>query len=203
MYPIVCCHDAAFNLLLDLKHEVLILVRAMSVFDVDFSSGGLPKYMTPVRLRQPKMMAWLQILVQPVNYLYGLFSGHRAANLYELAHSSQVCYLQAVLNDVFDPVSRGIFVSDGPYVDPSFIYKVIEDRPLFIDLAGEVGTSVIPAPDPVPLYTVMETYLLGVQFVVNVPAGVAASPSYDVHRLRAMTDKYRLVSKNNYVVVTY
>ena len=182
---------------------MLILVVVMSVFDVDFSSHGLPKYMVPVRLRQPKTLAWLQVLVQPVNYLYSLFNASRASDLYVLAHSSQVCYLEAVLNDVFDPVDRGIFISDGPYVDPAFIYKVVEDKPLFIDLVIEAGSAVIPAPDPVPLFTDAETYLLGVQFVVNVPTGVAASSTYDIHRLRAIVDKYRLVSKNNYSVVTY
>jgi len=175
----------------------------MSVFDIDFSGAGLPKYMVPVRLRQPKMLAWLQILVQPVYYLYGLFGERRASHLCELAHNGQVCYLQAALNDVFDPVSRGIFISDGPYVDPAFVYKVTEDKPMFIDLVIEIGSSVIPYPDPVPLYTTGETYLMGVQFIVNVPAMVAASLAYDVHRLRAIVDKYRLVSKNNYTVVTY
>ena len=175
----------------------------MSVFDIDFSSTGLPNFLTPVRLRAAKMLAWLQALVSPVNYLYSIFSANRTGNLYVLAHSGQVCYLQAALNDVFDDIGRGIFISDGPYVDPDFIYELVEDKPLFIDLASEVGTAVIPAPDPVPLYTTAETYWLGVQFVVNVPAAVAATSGYDIHRLRAIVDKYRLTSKNNYVVVVF
>ncbi len=173
----------------------------MSVFDIDFSSAGLPKYVSPVRLRQSKMLAWLQALVSPVNYLYGLFVANRTSNLYDLSHNGQVCYLQAALNDVFDNTSRRIVITDGIYVDPDFIYEVIEDKPLYIDMVSEIGTSVIPSPDPVPLYTSTETYWLGVQFIVNVPHAVTALPGYDVYRLHAIVDKYRLASKNNYSIV--
>ena len=84
----------------------------MSVFDVDFSSTGLPKYLVPVRLRQSKMLAWLQALVSPVSYLYGLFGINRKNNLYDLSRNGQVCYLQAALNDVFDATYRRIFITD-------------------------------------------------------------------------------------------
>ncbi len=149
------------------------------------------------------MLAWLQVLLQPVRYLYELFSENHATNLYILAHTGQVCYLQAVLNDLFDPVSRGIFISDGPYADPAFIYEAAESKPLFIDLVSEEGTAVIANPDPVPLYTVAETYLLGVQFIINVPVAVATGTDSDIYRLRATVDKFRVASKNNYSVVTY
>ena len=173
----------------------------MSVFDVDFSSVGLPKYVTPVRLRQSKMLAWLQALVSPVSYHYGLFTTNRTNDLYDLSHNGQVCYLKAALNDVFDPTGRRIYITDGPYVDPDFIYQAIEQKALPIDLVIEIGLAVIPAPDPVPLYTSAETYWLGVQFIIKVPHVVAGIPGYDLNRLRALVDKYRLVGKNNYSVV--
>ncbi len=175
----------------------------MSVYDIDYSSSGLPNLLTPVRLRKPVQLAWLQALVSPVAYLKGLFTTNRTNNLYVLSHSGQVCYLQAVLNDVFDPVARGIYITDGPYVDPDFIYLADEDKPLYLDLVSEIGSSVIPAPDPVPLYTSLEIYTLGAQFIVMVPVAVTAATGYDIHRLKAIIDKYRLVSKNNYTVQTF
>ena len=175
----------------------------MSIFDIDYSSAGLPKYLSPVSLRNSMMLSWLGVLVCPVTYLYGLFSQNRWNNIYWLSHGGQVCYLEAVLNDMFDMVGRGIYIADGPYVDPDFIYEVVENKPLFIDLVSEIGTSVIPDPDPLPLYTTMETYWSGVQFVINVPVAVATSAGYDLHRLKALVNKYRLAGKNNYSVVTY
>ena len=139
--------------------------------------------------------------MSPVNYLYGLFTTNRANDLYDLGHNGQVCYLKAALNDVFDPTGRSIYITDGPYLDPDFIYQVIELKPLPIDLLSEIGTAVIPVPDPVPLFTSAETYWMGVQFVINVPHAVTATPGYDLARLRALVDKYRLVGKNNYSVV--
>ena len=170
----------------------------MAVFDIDY--GLLVKQLLPVRLRKAVHKAWLQVLVSQVVYLYGLFTTNRTANLYRLAHSGQVCYLEAVLNDVFDPEARTITIADGIFHDPTFLYEADELKPAFIDLVSEVGTSVIPAPDPVPLYSDDETYLLGICFVVRVPTVVAGYTVYNIRRLRALVDLYRLPGRNNYSV---
>jgi hypothetical protein len=170
----------------------------VSVFDIDFDA--LVKQLLPVRLRQSIMIAWLKCLVTPVKWLFGLFKTNRNNNLYLLTHDSQVCYLEAALNDTFDPVTRGIFISDGVYVDPTYTYLVPELKPVFIDLASEVGASVIPAPDPVRLYLDTEVYA-GVgayTFIVNVPVAVI----FDMARLKALVDLYRLPGKR-YNVVTF
>ena len=104
------------------------------------------------------------------------------------------------LGITFDPINRGIYISDGVYVDPVYVYLVPELKPVFIDLASEIGTSVIPAPDPVSLYLDMEIYA-GVgayTFIVNVPVTV----TFDMARLRALVDLYKLPGKK-YNVVTY
>ena len=175
-----------------------MIIFTMSVFDVDYNV--LVKQLLPVRLRQSKMIAWLKCLVAPVKWLYDLFKTFRNNNLYLLAHDSQVCYQEAALNDTFDPINRGIYISDGVYVDPVYVYLIPELKPVFIDLASEVGTSVIPAPDPVPLYLDMEIYagLGAYTFIVNVPVAI----TFDMARLRALVDLYKLPGKK-YNVVTY
>jgi hypothetical protein len=174
----------------------------MSVFDIDYGINGLGRQELPVDLRSEPRLEWLAALLSGVKVTYEEFLANRGENLYELAHTGQVCYLEAVLNDVFDDTDRGIFISDGPFIDPDFIYRSDELKPLFIDLVSEIGGSVIPDPDPVPLYTVAETYPMGVQFVVNVPAGLGLDAG-ELARLRALVDKYRLVSKNTYTIVTF
>ncbi|MFI5196962.1 MAG: hypothetical protein ACHQD8_07715, partial [Chitinophagales bacterium] len=170
----------------------------VSVFDVDYNV--LVKQLLPVRLRQSKIFAWLKCLLAPVKWLYNLFKIYRDNNLYMLAHNSEVCYLEAALNDTFDSINRGIYLSDGVYVDPVYIYLVPELKPVFIDLASEIGTSVIPAPDPVPLYLDEEIYagIGAYTFIVNVPVAV----TFDMARLRALVDLYRLPGKK-YNVVAY
>lgn len=171
----------------------------MSLFQVDFTA--LTRTLMPVRLRNSAMLAWLKALVSPVVWLYGLFTASRNAHLYLLAHNSQVCYLEAALNDLFDPVSRGILVTDGPFEDPLYIYLVPELKPVWVGLVSEEGST--PYPDPEVLYTDGETALLGVGFIVKVPLPVAAGAGYDVLRLRALVDVYRLPGRKNYSVVTY
>ncbi len=170
----------------------------MSVFDVNYNSDGLPNSSIAVRLRKAKMLAWLKTLVSPVAYLYGLFSTNRTNNLYWLNHSSQVCYIEAALNDVFDPVVRGIYISDGFYADPVYLYQRSEEKPVYLARRSEVGTTAYQSPSW--LYTRAETYAVGFQFIVNVPHSVSVAVGYDVNRLRAIVDKYRLVSKNTYQV---
>ena len=170
----------------------------MSVFDIDYNV--LVRQLLPVRLRQLKMIAWLKCLAAPVKWLYDLFKIYRTNNLYLLDHDGQVCYLEAALNDLFDPLSRGIFISDGVYVDPVFAYLDPELKPVYIDLVSEIGTSVIPAPDPVSLYLDVEIYsgVSSYTFIVNVPIAV----TFDMARLKALVDIYKLPGKQ-YNVVTY
>ena len=109
--------------------------------------------------------------------------------------------MEAVLNDTFDNALRRITITDGPFYDPVYSFLDSEEKPVFIDLDSEVGTHVIPDPDPVPLYTDIETYDFGYQFIVNVPSAVAGNPGYSLARLKSLVNTYRLPSKYNYNVV--
>jgi hypothetical protein len=171
----------------------------MALFDIDYN--GLTTQLLPVKLRNSRMTAWLRSLVSQVKWLYTLFKTNRNNNLYILAHDSQVCYLEAALNDLFDPVSRGIQIVDGPFEDPLFIYLIPENKPVWLGLGSEVGLTSYP--DPQILFTGGETVLLGICFIVRVPLAVAGGAGYDVLRLRALVDFYRLPGRKNYGVVTY
>ena len=169
----------------------------MGLFDVDYNK--LSWQNIPVRLRQSIHFAWLKCLVSPVVYLHGLFTANRANNLYVLSHNSQVCYIEALLNDTFDNTARGIFLSEIEYHDPVYIYKALENKPVYIDLTSEIGTTVILPPDPVPLYTDAEVSFTAPCFIVNVPLTV----SFDITRMRAIIDQYRLAGRNIYQIITY
>ena len=169
----------------------------MPVFDVDFNLKSWQ--FLPVRLRQAVQYAWAKVCVSGVVYMAGVFRGNRTANLYDLAHNGQVCKLQGALNDVFDVALRRIYIDDPAYIDPTYVYRVPELKPLFIDKVSEIGGSVIPAPDPVPLFKRSECYTGGgTQFVVHVPVGLV----YDTARMKALIDKYRLASKRVYTIVS-
>jgi hypothetical protein len=167
----------------------------MGLFDVSYSD--LVWQLMPVRLRKNIHYAWLKCLVSPVSWLYDLFKANRDKNLYALAHTSQVVYMEAALNDTFDPVNRGIYIADGPFKDPLYTYLVPESKPLWVGLISEIGTTIYTNPEV--LYTDSETTLLGVSFIVMVPIAV----TFDLERMRAMIDFYRLAGRNRYDIVIF
>ena len=167
----------------------------MTTFDIDF--GKLITQLLPVRLRKQKTMRWLQCLVAPVIELYSLFIANRTTNLYVLGHNSQITYLQAVLNDMFDPISRRIYIDDGTYTDPLFIYLVGENEPVWMGLVTEIGITTYPNPEW--LYTESETISSGNCFIVKVPSSIV----FDTYRMRGLVDKYRLPGKGSYSIVLF
>ena len=144
------------------------------------------------------MSAWLQCLVSPVVYLYNAFYTNRAGNLYTLAHNSQVCYMEAALNDTFDNALRRIYITDGSYDDALYLYLTDEDTPLWLGLISEEGTTTA-YPDPEWLYTGAEVSLSIYDFIVWVPVSLSFDPIY----MRALINKYRLVSRTRFTILTF
>ncbi len=168
----------------------------MGLFDIIYSN--LPATILPVRLRRVIHKAWLKALIAgSVGALYIRFRANRANNLYILAHNGQVCYLEAALNDMFDNVNRLIYISDPPYRDPIYLYRNVEHKQVYVATNGEAGTTVYPS--PVYLFTYSEIAFSISGFIVNVPAALV----YDVDRLKALVNKYRLPSKTNWIISTF
>jgi hypothetical protein len=172
-----------------------INIFCMAFWDVDYNAKVWQSL--PVWLRQTAVYAWLKVVVSPVVTISGAFNVNRLANEYEVAHNGQVCRLEGVLNDVFDATGRGIYIEDPAYVDALYIYRTDEEKPMWLGVTGET----IPGMDnPRWAYTVAEEYTGGgLQFVVKVPVALV----YDADRMKAVINKYRLVSKKNYSIVTY
>lgn len=173
----------------------------MGLFDINYDE--LNRQNMPVRWRKrladrPVHSAWMSVLVAPVKWLYVVFKANRKANLYNLAHNSQVCYLEALLNDAFDHLSRRIYISNPDWHDAEYIYRDDEDKPVWMGTDGEIGGGTPPYDEPVWLYTDAETFDLPYTFVVNVPASI----SFDMDRMKAIINNYKLVGKN-YIIVTF
>lgn len=164
----------------------------MSFWEIDYDL--LPVRLLPVRLRKEKMIAWLKALNAPVKELYQKFIDFRRVTLYELSHTGQVCYLEDALNDVFDPVSRGIQITDGPVEEPMWLALDDELQPLALALDME--------DEPLWFPVDAETWVLGFDFLVLVPGVVIGAPGYDELRLRALVNKYRIAGKPYYSIET-
>jgi len=110
----------------------------MSIFNIDYRS--LINNILPVRRRRVIRMAWLNALIAPVIYNYNSFRTNRDKNLYYLTHTSQVCCMEAVLNDMFDPTLKRIYYSDGMV---SFTFHAYINIPTVLGLNTDEVTAVI------------------------------------------------------------
>lgn len=153
----------------------------MSLFDINIHELG--RQLLPPRLRGPKWRAWLRAMLSPVVSARIRFSAKRMEALYSLAHNGQVCKLQAVLNDTFDPDNRGIYIEDAPVKDALYLYRTAENKPKYLYRTSEG--------QPKYLYRTEETGAGALDFIVFVPAGVV----YDEVHLRAVVNQYKLASK--------
>lgn len=152
----------------------------MSLFNIDFVAAW--SSWIPTQLRQGLVM-FAEAMMSPFRALYAAFGANRSANIYRLSHNSQVCYLEAALNDTFDATLRRIYITDGPNVEATRIYLRAEQKPRYLYRSSEAL--------PMYIYSASETIMSGADFIVNVPAALA----YDAARMAALLNDYRLASK--------
>ena len=133
--------------------------------------------LTPTFLRKPKLVAWLRTLATPLHKLLYDFQRASQADLYNLAHNSQVCYLRKALNDEFDDEKRRIRIEDGRQKQRLYIYPRSANKPLYI---GKVF-----------LYQRGDYIDGGVDFIVVLPKDL----TYDKYKLEALVNFYKLAGK--------
>ena len=133
--------------------------------------------LTPTFLRKPKLVAWLRMLATPLLKVLYEFQRARQADLYNLAHNSQVCYLRKALNDEFDDEQRRIRIEDGKQKQRLCIYPRSANKPLYL---GKLF-----------LYQRGDYIDGGVDFIVVLPKDL----TYDKYKLEALVNFYKLAGK--------
>jgi hypothetical protein len=109
----------------------------------------------PVLLRKPRLLAWLNVLTSPVEYLYRQFLDYRLDTLRELSYNGQTALLEAALNDKLDPTLRRIVIRNSTnflealYINfkreaqpPTYASSKAEGRPLYPHRASEFANQV-------------------------------------------------------------
>lgn len=98
----------------------------------------LPEQHTPHDDKTPEGLAFVTALLRPLKNLYERFMAARAATLYKLQHTSQVIYLEKVLNGQFNnglpaytiyPTNpTGIYIADSNHIRQMYRWNKIEAR---------------------------------------------------------------------------
>ena len=154
------------------------------LYSIDINK--LTTLLTPTFLRREKLSAWLRALHYPLIKVADDFNVNRNANLYNLAHNGQVCYLRAALNDRFDISRRRIKILEGNRYKRYYIYTKAEQKPFYLKDNRKLYLR--------QSYDYADT---GVDFIVLVPARLI----YNEYEMTALVEFYKLAGKR-YKIVT-
>ena len=143
----------------------------------------------PTFLRQPVLMAWLRAMAYPLQQLHDRHQAARTQRLYELRHTSQVCYIKDALNNEFGitDYANGFEIEDinapGEWV---WIYDENVDR--FDDEQHMLFD------DPTFIHNISAILPPTSAFFVLVPQSITIDETNEA-RIRSIVNKYRLASR--------
>lgn len=146
------------------------------LFDINFKKMGIG--FLPINLRQPKNIAYVLALLEPVEWLYYQWLQKRDFDWYRLKHTGQVCKLRKVLNDNLDKSLRRIYIAQGTAFPRKYIYTKAENKPKYL------GTYFIKSQD--------EYENTGVDFIVFVPTEIK---TVSIDQLKYLLNYYKLAGK--------
>lgn len=158
------------------------------MYSVDWSN--VLRGACPPRLFKKTIVAWLSVLIGPVQMLHARFMDYTVDINYKLTHSGQVCYLEGALNDEFDPVLRRLYVADagGSVIVP--LQRDSDNDPVVLG-PDSGGPYIMLQPD--------SGYSGGnFDFIVVIPYAFSQADRY---RLRSLVDYYKLAGKRYDIII--
>ncbi len=159
------------------------------MFNIDWNI--LTRRILPTIFRQPKWQDWAMVLVRGLKDIHTAFLQFRADTTYWLYFNGQIIYLEHVLNDQFDPTSRGIYIENLADIQYDYLHNSIEQRtPVYLDNKSENK--------PFDYFVNQSEYDTHVTFTVWVPVSV----TFDQNKMKAIVNKYRIAGKT-YDIKTY
>lgn len=135
-------------------------------------------------------MAFLMVLIKPVQQLHETFKSFRIESLYKVRHNSQIAYLENVLNDTYDSQLRRIRIANAVFKTPVYFYEPEENREVFF--YEPVDNQ------PVYFHNSDEFVGDGFDFYVFVPPDL--EPLILLTQMKGLINYYKLYSKNYNII---
>ncbi|WP_139422970.1 hypothetical protein [Chryseobacterium mulctrae] len=152
------------------------------VFNINFRKLGIEKL--PTKMRNSFWIAFVLVLIIPLEALYNEFLRARKQNLIRLKTTCQKFSMQKRLNDVFDPLDRRIEIVKAVLFDGTYLYTEAEDDQYKSKTKWLFGNE-----NPIYLYTEAELYS-EFDFIVKIP-----NSGINQIQLKAEIEYYMLQSK--------
>lgn len=152
--------------------------------NIDFKKLTLWYLPSWIRTNGVVLMVYAAIL--PVIRLSTMLQSYFAAKVYRLNHNSQICYLEAVLRDVFDADLRRIYISDFDGKNRIYFWPELDRRDVNFE-ENQYFWSETDYGDS------------GVDFSIHVPQDAAVGQAQEAY-LRSLADEYKLAGKQYNVI---
>lgn len=147
----------------------------------------LVDWLVPSILRRNVQLSLAYAFINPVRKLYVDFTKYKTDSEYRLHHNSQVCYLEKVLNDRFDPDAKQITIVDGWRFNQLYIYKETEGSHKAVNLGTKYIRSSGDFADS------------GVDFIVKLPSGMTLKES-EQYEMKTLLNAYKLAGKRYKII---
>ncbi|WP_107039978.1 hypothetical protein [Brumimicrobium mesophilum] len=153
---------------------------------IQFDVNNIVENNISPRLRKVFTLAFFKACASPLVVSFSTFYQFYEDKKYELLFNGQVIYLEHLLNDQFDNINRGIYITDAPQqADQIVLYNENENN-------EETVIFNIPENEP-PIVTYNYSEMLAwPDFIVNIPSSVV----FNQTQLKAYVNKYKLAGKN-------
>lgn len=198
------------------------------MFNLNINFTQIIKDNLPFFLRWPLRINRIKALVSPFKFMHGEFLLRKADLFYQAHLNGSVIKLEQGLNDRFDNINRGIFISNFEF-DKLWLYRKTEVKPAMIlyrrwqsTINYVVGEFVwqsgivyvcntncinkVPGVDPewstttrkAPIIRRASNFNGTVAFVINVPSTLV----FNLDEMKALVNRYKLAGPG-YIIVTY
>ena len=158
-------------------------------YNINFSE--LKTLMLPTFWRRPTLTALLEAFLTPLINLYIRFLEFKADTDYKQSITSQVVYMEKMLNDAYDPIARRIFIQNAQRIQPVWFYEPEDELPVFFYEEGE---------RPVYFYEPEDFAIYSPDFTVHIPEAIRPPTQGEedtfITALRGKVDYFKIYSKN-------
>jgi len=160
------------------------------MFNIDFQD--IINKLLPAAFRNSNIKELLFAMIKPLKDLNTSFKSHKDVIDYDLQFNGQTMYLKHVLNDLFDPTLRRIYIEDTSIINNVYVATKAEGS-VTLYLATKAETTA-----PVVYLETLSEQVNQIHFKVRVPIALTFSSI----KMRTLVDKYKLAGKN-YTIQTY
>ncbi len=137
----------------------------------------------PIKKRTATIFSFIRAMLAPIVFLYNQIKKDEAEVNYELAHTSQVWSIEAVLNDAFDVDERRIYTSDSGGHEVIALFPDDDWKEIVLQPDDQAEAVIVLHPD--------SSYDGGeYDAIVHVPFTLTEGQTY---RMKALINKYKLI----------